>query len=59
MNSVENILGYILARIILQNFFIVYLHFFVVYPCGQQWGYMEKSYKMQQNPYLQSFFETT
>ena len=23
--------------------------FFIVYPCGQQWGYMEKSYKMQQN----------
>ena len=32
-----------------QSFFIVYPHFFVVYPCcGQQWGYMEKSYKMQQ-----------
>ena len=23
-------------------------HFFVVYPFGKQWGYMEKSYKMQQ-----------
>ena len=29
--------------------FIVYPHFFVVYSCGQQWGYyMEKRYKMQQ-----------
>ena len=27
----------------LWSFFIVYPHFFVVYPCGQQWGYMEKS----------------
>ena len=23
--------------------------FFIVYPCGKQWGYMEKSCKMQQN----------
>ena len=30
------------------SFFIVYPLFFIVYPCGQQWGYMEKSYKMQQ-----------
>ena len=29
-------------------FFIVYPHFLVVHPYGKQWGYMEKSYKMQQ-----------
>ena len=32
----------------LKSFLIVYRHFFIVYPCGQQWGYMEKSCKMQQ-----------
>ena len=35
----------------LKSFFIVYPHFFVFYPFGQQWGYMEKSYKMQQTKF--------
>ena len=32
----------------MSSFFIVYPHFFVVYLFGKQWGYTEKSYKMQQ-----------
>ena len=31
-----------------------YLHYFIVYPCGKQWGYMGKSYKMPQNYFLES-----
>ena len=36
----------------MQSFFIVYPHFFIVYPCGQQWGYMEKCYKLQKTKWL-------
>ena len=28
--------------VLCSSFFIVYLLFFVVYPCGKQWGYLEK-----------------
>ena len=40
-------------KFIFENDFTVYPHFFIVYPCGKQWGYMEKGYKMQQKVILE------
>jgi hypothetical protein len=39
----------------LELFHCLYPHFFVVYPCGKQWGNMEKSYKMQQDKFQCSY----
>ena len=44
---------------ICQKYSVVYPHFFIVYPCGKQQGYMEKNYKMQQNYIIMILFSTS